>query len=114
MIFQDFVDGNVVVFALSGKIFSCDDAASVRVTVKDYIAKKHKYFVLDMAEVPWINSEGIGLLAMTVASVNGVGGKVVLANINDKVARVLAITKCDNIIDIFSSRDAAVSSLQKL
>ena len=65
MDFQDLSDGNVVVFALSGKIMSCEDAIPIRAKIKEYLEQNKKNFVIDMADVPWMNSDGLGLLAST-------------------------------------------------
>lgn len=111
MTFQDVVENEIVVFALSGKIMTFAECIPLRIKVKEYIALKKIHFVFDMADVPWINSEGIGLLASTVATVSGVGGRVVLANINEKVEKVLTVTGCTTVIKHFDSRHEAVESL---
>lgn len=108
MNFEDLVFGEVVVFSLFGKILSFEDSAPLRERIKEHLDAKMKNFVLDLAAVPWINSEGIGLLASTMATVAKAGGRVVLANINDKVERVLTITKCNKIIKHFNSREEAL------
>ena len=111
MTFQDILDGNIVVFALSGKIMIFAECTPLRDKVKEYIALDKTRFVIDMADVPWMNSEGIGMLASTVATVGSAGGKVVLANINEKVKKVLYITGCHTVVEHFDSRQAAIESL---
>jgi anti-anti-sigma factor len=111
MKFQDMLDGDIVVIAFSGKIMTCDAAAPLRDKIKDYLARDKKKFVFDMGEVPWMNSEGIGLLATSVATITGVGGKLVLADINEKIEKTLIITKCNTIIDYYKTRREAVEAL---
>lgn len=111
MEFQDTLDGDIVIIAFSGKIMTCDAAVPLRNTLKDYIGQDKKNFVFDMAEVPWMNSEGIGLLATSAATIMGVGGRLVLADINEKIEKTLIITKCDRIIDYYKSREEAVAAL---
>jgi anti-anti-sigma factor len=110
MTFREDVEQDVVVFAISGKLFAPNDVGILRTKVREYISRDYKKFVLDMADVPWINSEGIGLIAVIMATVSGIGGRVVLANISPKVKQVLNVTKCDRIIQVYKSRDIAVSS----
>jgi len=110
MTYQEDVEKDVVIFTLSGKIFAPNDVGLLRARVKEFISEDYKNFVLDMTRVPWINSEGIGLIAVTIATVSGSGGKVVLANISPKVKQVLAVTKCDKIVQVYQNRDLAVSS----
>lgn len=110
MEYLEDVEQNVVVFSLSGKIFAPNDAGILRTKVKEYISRDYKNFLLDMADVPWINSEGIGLIAVIMATVSGIGGRVALANVSPKVKQVLTVTKCDRIIKVYQSRDMAISS----
>ncbi len=111
MTFQELVDGDIVIFALSGKIMAFEECVPLREKLKDYIGRDKRRFIFDMADVSWMNSEGVGLLASAVSTVGKVGGKIVLANIGDKVQRVLAITKCDKILKHFDSREAAIEAL---
>jgi anti-anti-sigma factor len=113
MTFQDVLDGNIVVFTLSGKIMAFTECTPLREKVKEYIASDKINFVIDMADVPWMNSEGIGLLASAVATVGRVGGKIVLANINEKVKRVLYVTGCHTVIEHFDNRQAAIESFSR-
>ena len=110
MKYREDVERDVVIFTLSGKIFAPEDVGLLRARVRAFVSEKYRNFVLDMADVPWINSEGIGLIAVTIATVSGAGGRVVLANISPKVKQVLAVTKCDKIVQVYQSRDSAVSS----
>ncbi len=111
MEFEDAVIGDVVVVILHGKIMAYEDSLPLRERLKEHLDSEMTKFVIDMADVPWMNSEGIGLLATAVATVGKAGGRLVLANISKKVESVLTITKCDAIIKHYDSREAAVASL---
>lgn len=111
MEFEDTVVGDVVVVILHGKIMAYEDSLPLRERLKEHLDSEKTKFVIDMADVPWMNSEGIGLLATAVATVGKAGGKLVLANISKKVESVLTITKCNAIIKHYDSRESAVESL---
>ena len=111
MEFEDTLVGDVVVVILHGKIMAYEDSLPLRERIKEHLESEKTKFVIDMADVPWMNSEGIGLLATAAATVGKAGGKMVLANITKKVESVLTITKCDSIIKHFENRDAAIASL---
>ncbi len=111
MTFDCIEENDVVIFSLSGKILSCEDAMPIRAKIKEYIADGKRKFVFDLGEVPWINSEGVGLIAMSVTSVRNVGGKIVLTGIGEKVKKVLQITGCERIVGHFQSREEAVQSV---
>ncbi len=111
MEFEETMVGDVVVVILHGKIMAYEDSLPLRERLKEHIESEKTKFVIDMADVPWMNSEGIGLLATAVATVGQAGGRLVLANISKKVESVLTITKCNAIIRHFDSREAAVAAL---
>ena len=111
MTFDCIEDNDVVIFSLSGKILSCEDAKPIRAKIKEYIADGRRKFVFDLEGVPWINSEGVGLIAMSVTSVRNVEGKIVLTGIGEKVKKVLEITGCDKVVGHFQSREEAVQSI---
>ena len=108
MSFRHRSEKDIVIFSLSGKIMSCEDAVPIRDQVKDYIDHGRRKFVIDMSDVPWINSEGIGLLAMTMATIKGADGKMVLASVNEKVEKVLTITKLDSLLKQCENCEAAI------
>lgn len=110
MEFEDMLVGDVVVVILHGKIMAYEDSLPLRDRIKEHLDSEKTKFVIDMADVPWMNSEGIGLLATAVATVGKGGGRLVLANISKKVESVLIITKCNSIIRHYDSREAAVAS----
>ncbi len=110
MSFQHRSEKGIVILSLSGKIMSCEDAVPLRDQVKDYIDQGSRQFVVDMADVPWINSEGIGLLAMTMATIKGADGKMVLASVSEKVEKVLTITKFDGLMEQFDNCQTAIES----
>ena len=113
MTFEEILIEDVLVFAISGKILACEDASAIRANLKDKINSGNRGIVFDMAEVPWINSEGLGLIAAAMTSVRRAGGRLVLANINEKVEKVLTITRYITIIDCYNSRLEAVEALLK-
>jgi anti-anti-sigma factor len=111
MEFQDFAIGDIVVFALSGKIMVFTECEPVRAKIKAYLDSNKKSFIFDMTGVPWINSDGIALLASIHATLAKAGGRIVLTNISEKVDHVLTVTKCSSIIRHFNSQADALAFL---
>ncbi len=110
--YKDMTADDIVVFALTGNMSAFADTGPIREKIKMYLDGKQMKFVLDLAEVSWISSEGIGFLASTMATVTKAGGRVVLSNTNERVERVLAITRCNTIMKHFGSRQEAVEFLK--
>lgn len=110
--FDELINDDIVIFSLSGNMSSFADTAPIREKIKSHLDEKHGKFVLDLADIVWMTSEGIGFLASTMATVTQAGGRVVLSNINARVERVLAITRCNSIMRHFDSRQKAVDYLR--
>lgn len=109
MKFHDSLDGSAVVITISGKIMGGDETAQFHSKIHDYIGQKKMNFVLDLADVDWMNSVGLGMLISALTTVKNAGGRLVLANIN-KIEQILVITRLITIFEHYDSRTDAVKS----
>ncbi|HAH38601.1 MAG TPA: anti-anti-sigma factor [Algoriphagus sp.] len=71
--------------------------------VSDAIEEGAKIFVIDLSEVRYISSSGIGLLITMLTKMRNVGGEVYLTSPSDHVKKLLIITKLNNIFTVFDS-----------
>ncbi|SFO62631.1 anti-sigma B factor antagonist [Algoriphagus ornithinivorans] len=71
--------------------------------VSDAIEEGTKNFVIDLSEVRYISSSGIGLLITMLTKMRNVGGEVYLTSPSDHVKKLLIITKLNNIFTVFDS-----------
>ena len=71
--------------------------------VSDAIQEGVKTFVVDLSEVRYISSSGIGLLITMLTKMRNVGGEVYLTSPSDHVKKLLIITKLNNIFTVFDS-----------
>lgn len=79
--------------------------------VSDAINEGVKTFVVDLSEVRYISSSGIGLLITMLTKMRNVGGEVYLASPSEHVKKLLIITKLNNIFTVFESMEEAVVKL---
>lgn len=75
--------------------------------VSDAINEGVKTFVVDLSEVRYISSSGIGLLITMLTKMRNVGGEVYLASPSEHVKKLLIITKLNNIFTVFESKEEA-------
>jgi anti-sigma B factor antagonist len=73
--------------------------------VSDAILDGAKTFVIDLSEVRYISSSGIGLLITMLTKMRNVGGEVYLTAPSEHVKKLLIITKLNNIFTVFDSVD---------
>ena len=104
---------NVTIVDLSGRITLGEGSVVLRDTVRDLIAKGDKKILLNLGEVTYIDSSGIGELVSAFTTVRNQGGELKLLNLTKKVHDLLQITKLYTVFDIKDDEAAAISSFKK-
>ncbi len=112
MKFSDFLENDVVVLEVSGKIMGGDETTMFHGKIHEYMQLNKKNICVDLASVDWMNSVGLGMLISALTTVKNGGGRLVLANI-DKIESILTITRLITVFEHFDSRDEAIKSYTK-
>jgi anti-sigma B factor antagonist len=103
------VDG-VVIVDLSGRITLGEASGKLRDTVRDLLSKGNKKILLNLGDVTYIDSSGLGELVSSYTTAANQGAKVKLLNVQKKVDDLLQITKLYTVFDSFTDESKAVSS----
>jgi anti-sigma B factor antagonist len=103
--------GEVAVVYLSGAILFGEESASLRSLVRDLLNQSNQV-VLDLKEVSYIDSGGLGTLVALYASARKVGGEIKLSRLGPRANEVLQITKLMTIFDVYDEVDAAIASFE--
>lgn len=103
------VDG-ITILDLNGRIILGEDTTVLRNTIGELVAKGRKMILLNLGEVPYIDSSGIGELVTAFTNVRNAGGELKLLNLTRKVRSVLEITKLYTVFDIKDDEAAAIHS----
>ena len=106
------VDG-VTVVDLSGRVKEGEDIAVLRDTIDDLLSKGQKKILLNLGDVSYIDSSGIGELVSAFTSVKNAGGELKLLNLTKKVHDLLQITKLYTVFDVKDDEATAISSFTK-
>lgn len=106
---QRTVNG-VTVLDLHGKITIGEGSVEVRIKVRDLLEKGVKKILLNMGDVSYVDSSGIGELVSCYTRVSNQGGQLKLLNLTKKLEELLAITKLLTVFDTFSDEGKAVNS----
>jgi anti-sigma B factor antagonist len=107
------VDG-VSVVTLDGRIVLGEESNSFREKLKSMLAEGKKKIVLNMVNVKYIDSSGLGTLVAAHVSAKAQGASVRLCNLGTKFHEVMQITKLLTIFDVYDTEAAAVSSFQRV
>ena len=105
------VDG-VSVVELDGRIVLGEESNSLREMLKSLIAQGKKKIVLNMANVKYIDSAGLGTLVAGHVSAKSQGASVRLCHLGQKFHEVLQMTKLLTVFDVYDTEAAAVGSFQ--
>jgi anti-sigma B factor antagonist len=106
------VDG-VSVVALDGQIVLGEESNSLREKLKSLIAEGKKKIVLNMANIKYIDSAGVGTLVAGHISAKTQGASLRLCHLGRKFHEVLQITKLLTVFDVYDTEVAAVSSFEE-
>jgi anti-sigma B factor antagonist len=102
----------VSVVELDGRIVLGDESNSLREKLKSLIAEGKKKVVLNMANIKYIDSAGLGTLVAAHLSAKTQGASVRLCHLGKKFHEVLQMTKLLTIFDVYDTEGAAVSSFK--
>ena len=105
------VDG-VSVLELDGRIVLGEESNSLREKLKRLVAAGKKKIVLNMANIKYIDSSGLGVLVAAHVSAKTQGASVRLCNLGKKFHDVMQLTRLLTVFDVYDTQAAAVSSFQ--
>ena len=106
------VDG-VTIMDCSGRITLGEGSVTLRDTVRDLLAKGSKKILLNLGDVSYIDSSGIGELVSAFTTVRNQGGELKLLNLTKKVHDLLQITKLYTVFDVKDDEASAVASFAR-
>ena len=102
----------IVIIDLSGRITLGEGSALLRETVKELLGKGKKKILLNLADVNYIDSSGIGELVTAFTTARNHGGEVKLLHLTKKVHDLLQITKLYTVFDVHNDEVAAAASFR--
>ena len=106
---QREVDG-VVILSLKGKLIGGTEANQLRDTIKELInGEKHKVLI-DLANVSWIDSTGLGTLISAYTSFKKVDGQLKLLRLTKKIRNLLVITQLITVLEDWDDEQEAIAS----
>jgi anti-sigma B factor antagonist len=102
--------GDIHILDCSGKITLGEGTMAVRTTVRDILKTGSRKIVLNLAEVNYIDSPGVGELVSTYTTVMNQGGQLKLLCLTKKIREILAITRLLTVFQVYDNEAAAIAS----
>jgi len=103
----------VSVVALDGRIVLGEESTALRQKLKSLIAEGKKKIVLNMDDIKYIDSAGLGILVAAHVSAKTQGASLLLCHLGSKFQEVLQITKLLTVFEVCDTEAAAVASFSK-
>jgi|SRR5579872_3725116 len=102
--------GNVAIVDLGGKITLGEGSGMVRAAIKALVDAGHKNILLNLKDVTYLDSAGLGELVGSYATISNKGGQVKLLHAQGKVKDLLAVTKLYTVFVTFDDEAEALRS----
>ena len=102
--------GDIVIISLMGKIMGGPEATEINEKFNQLIDEKKHKIVINLDNVEWMNSSGLGILIGAVSLFKNNDGQLRIINISDRIQNLLKITKLAGIFETSSSLEEAISS----
>ena len=105
--------GGVTVVDLGGRITLGEGSALLRKTIRELLEERRSNIILNLADVDYIDSSGIGELVSAFTGVRNRGGSLKLLQLTKKVHDLLQLTKLFTVFDVYSDESTAVRSFRQ-
>jgi anti-sigma B factor antagonist len=102
--------GDVTVVDVAGRITLGEGSSALRESLRDLVTKGQKKILLNLGDVTYIDSSGIGELVSGFTTVTNSGGMLKLLNLNKRVKDLLQITKLYTVFDVHEDEAGAIRS----
>lgn len=110
---EEKIREGIAVLELSGNLEGGPDTEIFRDKLQSLVKDGIIYVVLDLGNVKWINSTGLGMIISGFTTLSKAGGKMVLSRITEKVDALLVMTKLVSIFECYETVDRALASLTR-
>ncbi|RMH63517.1 MAG: anti-sigma factor antagonist [Calditrichaeota bacterium] len=107
---KEKIENHIAVLSLSGKMMGGPETTSIHDHIKGLIQDGIKNVVIDLGEVKWMNSSGMGVLMAAKTTLDNAEGRLVLARVTEKVQSLLIITQLIKVFETYETVERAISS----
>ena len=103
----------VAILDLSGRIVLGEGSAALRGAIRDLAASGQKLILLNLADINYIDSAGLGELVASFATIRRQGGQLKLLKLTKRVHDLMQVTKLYTVFEVYDSESEAIDSFAK-
>jgi anti-sigma B factor antagonist len=108
--FQTKTSGDVCVLSPEGKIVIGDEVAALREKIKEVLDSGCKNILVNLQNVSYIDSTGVGALVGSFTTIRNQGGQMKLSNLSQRVRDILLVTKLLTVFDVYENEAEGTKS----
>ena len=101
---------SIVILRLDGKLMGGPDAETIQNAIREAVGEGKKNVLVDLGNVSWVNSTGLGILIANYTTLKREEGKLKLLNVSKRIESILMVTKLNTIFDSYSTEEEALQS----
>lgn len=105
-------ENGVTIIALSGKIMGGPEATQINDQIHALIDQNKKNLIIDLEEVDWMNSSGLGILIGAITTLKNNGGKLALINVSERIRNLFRITKLKDVFPVYPDKHSAMQAFK--
>ena len=104
------IKGDVVILRLSGQLMGGPDADAVRETILGALNQGYKKILIDLHDVSWVNSTGLGILISAHITAANTGGQVRLMHVSKRIDSIFMITRLNTVFQAYEDEEGALKA----
>lgn len=102
------IKGDVVILRLSGQLMGGPDADAVRDTILSILNQGFKRILVDLKDVSWVNSTGLGILISSHITTSNNGGQLKLMQVSKRIESIFMVTRLNTVFQVFEDEASAL------
>jgi len=109
---KEFEKDGITILEPKGKLMGGSDTGEIDEKLYSLLGRGSKNVVIDLGQTDWINSSGLSILIHHWKKYNDEGGHLRLANLTQKIEKILVISKLTSVFETYESLDEAIASFK--
>ena len=109
---KEKIENHVAILTLSGKMMGGPETTALHDHIRGLINDGITKVVIDLGDVKWMNSSGMGVLMACTTTLKSANGHLVLARVSEKVNSLLIITQLIKVFETYETVERAVAALE--
>jgi anti-sigma B factor antagonist len=105
------VDPDIIIFELSGRLTLGNRLTEIEHSIKTAIESGCRKLVLDLGQLDFIDSAGVGMLVMCAGAMGQAGGRMCVATRNPRIVHVFEVTHLERVVALHADAGSACQSL---